>query len=69
VRILSYLSQRQAQAIHAAVLVDRCVAQVPVRAAIVGLRLQVAPGDVVECHVPPFEKDFRIELLRPAMAQ
>lgn len=69
VRILSYLAQRQAQAIHAAVLVDRCVAQVPVRAAIVGLRLQVAPGDVVECHVPPFEKDFRIELLRPAMAQ
>lgn len=69
VRVLGYLSQRQAQAIHAAVLVDRCVAQVPVRAAIVGLRLQAAPGDVVECHVPPFEKDFAIELVRPAMAQ
>ncbi|MGB0128496.1 MAG: phosphoribosyltransferase family protein [Rhodocyclaceae bacterium] len=69
VRVLGYLARRQAQAIHAAVLVDRCVAQVPVRAAIVGLRLQAAPGDVVECHVPPFEKDFAIELLRPAMAQ
>jgi pyrimidine operon attenuation protein / uracil phosphoribosyltransferase len=67
VRVLAYLAQRGAQAIHAAVLVDRCVAQVPVRAAIVGLRLQVAPGDVVECHVPPYEPELEIRLLRPAM--
>ena len=65
VRVLAYLAQRGARAIHAAVLVDRCVAQVPVRAAIVGLRLQVAPGDVVECSVPPYEDDWRIDLLRP----
>jgi pyrimidine operon attenuation protein/uracil phosphoribosyltransferase len=65
VRVLAYLAQRGARAIHAAVLVDRCVAQVPVRAAIVGLRLQVAPGDVVECSVPPYEDDLRIDLLRP----
>jgi pyrimidine operon attenuation protein/uracil phosphoribosyltransferase len=64
VRVLAYLAQRNAQAIHAAVLVDRCVAQVPVRAAIVGLRLQVAPCDVVECHVPPYEEDFEIRLRR-----
>lgn len=69
VRVLAYLAQRGARAIHAAVLVDRCVAQVPVRAAIVGLRLQVAPGDVVECHVPPFEEAFGILLLRPGMKQ
>jgi pyrimidine operon attenuation protein/uracil phosphoribosyltransferase len=43
------------------------VAQVPVRAAIVGLRLQVAPGDVVECHVPPYEQEFEIRLLRPRL--
>ena len=65
VRVLAYLAQRGARAIHAAVLVDRCVAQVPVRAAIVGLRLQVAPGDVVECYVPPYEEEFGIRLLRP----
>jgi pyrimidine operon attenuation protein/uracil phosphoribosyltransferase len=64
VRVLAYLAQRNPQAIHAAVLVDRCVAQVPVRAAIVGLRLQVASNDVVECHVPPYEEDFEIRLRR-----
>ena len=40
-------------------------ARPPVRADVVGLRLEVAPGDVVECHVPPYEADFRVELLRP----
>jgi len=65
VRVLAYLAQRGVRSIHAAVLADRCVAQVPVRAAIVGLRLQVAPGDVVECSVPPYEDAWRIDLLRP----
>lgn len=65
-RVLSYLSQRGAPVIRAAVLADRCVTQLPIRADIVGLRLEVAPGDVVECHVPPYEAEFRVELLRPA---
>ena len=52
--------------IRAAVLADRCVAQLPVHADIVGIRLQVAPGDVVECNVPPYEDELRIELLRPS---
>lgn len=64
-RVLAYLSQRRAPVIRAAVLVDRCVAQLPVHADIVGIRLEVAPGDVVECNVPPYEDDLRIELLRP----
>ena len=64
-RVLSYLSQRGAPVIRAAVLADRCTAQLPVAADIVGVRLQVAAGDVVECHVPPYEPEFRIELLRP----
>lgn len=64
-RVLVYLSQRRAPEIRAAVLVDRCVAQLPVHADIVGIRLQVAPGDVVECNVPPYEDDLRIDLLRP----
>lgn len=64
-RVLSYLSQRRVSAIRAAVLADRCVAQLPVHADVVGVRLQLAPGDVVECNVPPYEDDLRIELLRP----
>lgn len=64
-RVLSYLSQRGAPVIRAAVLADRCATQLPVHADIVGISLQVAAGDVVECHVPPYEPEFRIELLRP----
>jgi pyrimidine operon attenuation protein/uracil phosphoribosyltransferase len=37
-----------------------------VRADVVGVRLQVAAGDVVECNVPPYEPTFRIDLLRPS---
>ena len=47
-----------------AVLADRHVAQLPIRADVVGVHLQVAPPDVVECHVPPYEPLFQIELLR-----
>lgn len=65
-RMLAYLSQRHAPVIRAAVLVDRCMAQLAVRADVVGIRLQVAPGDVVECNVPPYEHELRIELLRPS---
>jgi len=50
--------------IHAALLIDRCCAALPVRADIVGLSLQVAPDDVVECQVPPYEDEFRIDILR-----
>jgi len=31
---------------------------------IVGIHLQVAPSDVVECHVPPYEDEFLIQLLK-----
>ena len=64
-RVVSHLVSRGAAAVRVAVLVDRGVAVLPVRADVCGLRLDVAPGDVVECNVPPFEPDWRIELLRP----
>lgn len=67
-RVLAYLSRRGAAAVRAAVLADRCVARLPVAADIVGVRLQLAAGDIVECHVPPFEGALRIELLRPSRA-
>ncbi len=68
-RVSTYLSQRGAPVIRAAVLVDRHVARLPVRADIVGIHLQIAAGDVVECHVPPYEKEFAIELLRPRQSE
>lgn len=64
-RVLGYLTQRGAAVVHAAVLADRCVAALPVKADVVGLHLQVSDRDVVECHVPPYEPEFKIELLRP----
>lgn len=67
-RVLAYLSRRGAPVIRAAVLADRCVARLPIRANIVGIKLQIAAGDVVECRVPPFEDRFAIELLRPSRA-
>jgi hypothetical protein len=29
-----------------------------------GSRLQVAPGAIIECHVPPYEPEFDIELVQ-----
>lgn len=68
-RTCAYLAQLGAAQVRTAVLVDRCVCQQPLHADIVGVRLQVAPEDVVECHVPPYESDFRIEVLRHGAAQ
>ena len=63
-RSVEHLAQRRAHVVRTAVLADRCVARLPVHADIVGIRLQAAPDDVVECNVPPYEDDLRIELLR-----
>lgn len=63
-RVVEWLKAKSPQAIYTAVLADRHVAQLPIKADVVGVHLQVAPGDVVECHVPPYETKFQIELLR-----
>ncbi|MDO9623803.1 MAG: phosphoribosyltransferase family protein [Pseudomonas sp.] len=63
-RTCAYLSRLGAQRVRTAVLVDRCVCTQPVHADIVGVRLQIAPGDIIECNVPPYEQAFRIEVLR-----
>lgn len=65
-RAVQWLVQRQPAEIRVAVLVDRRVAQLPVHADVVGAALAVAPDDVIECHVPPYEPDLAIELVRPA---
>lgn len=63
-RVIEWLNAKSPRAIYTAVLADRHVAQLPIRADVIGVHLQVAPGDVVECHVPPYEPVFQIELLR-----
>jgi pyrimidine operon attenuation protein/uracil phosphoribosyltransferase len=64
-RMQAYLVTRGVPVIRAAVLADRCCAVLPVKADVVGVYLQVAPSDVVECNVPPYEEAFKIEVLRP----
>ncbi|MGD9584070.1 MAG: phosphoribosyltransferase family protein [Lysobacterales bacterium] len=63
-RVLEYLRDRKAESIHAAVLVDRAVTRLPIQADIVGATLQIAPADVIECNVPPYEPQWRIDLYR-----
>jgi pyrimidine operon attenuation protein/uracil phosphoribosyltransferase len=31
------------------------------------VRLDVAPTDIIECNVPPFEAEFKIDLLMPTI--
>ena len=64
-RAVGYLAARQPAVLLAAVLADRHASRLPLRADVVGVHLQLAPSDIVECHVPPYEPDFRIDLLRP----
>ena len=64
-RVLDYLARKRPAEVRVAVLADRCVAQLPVHADVVGARLQIAPAGIIECHVPPYEPDWRIELLQP----
>lgn len=67
-RTVQYLATRKAAEIRGAVLIDRGANTVPVRADITGVRLDIAPGDIIECCVPPYEPEFRIVLLQPIQA-
>lgn len=64
-RAVEYLAGKGAAEIRTVVLADRGVAKMPVRTDIVGVRLDVAPTDIIECNVPPYEETFKIEVLRP----
>ncbi len=65
-RAVDYLAKKQPAEIRTVVLVDRGVTKLPVRSDIVGVRLDVAPPDIIECNVPPYETEFKIELLQRA---
>lgn len=64
-RAVDYLARRQPAEIRTVVLVDRGASKLPVRTDIVGVRLDIAPPDIIECNVPPYEDSFRIDLLQP----
>ncbi|MEQ1814679.1 MAG: phosphoribosyltransferase family protein [Candidatus Nitrotoga sp.] len=65
-RAVEYLTAKHADEIRTVVLVDRGVTKLPVRSDIVGVKLNVAPTDIVECNIPPSEAEFKIELLQPS---
>ena len=62
-RAVEYLTKKNATEIRTAVLVDRGANDLPMRVDITGIRLDVAPPDVIECNVPPYESEFKIVLL------
>jgi pyrimidine operon attenuation protein/uracil phosphoribosyltransferase len=63
-RTCAYLAQLGAQEVRTAVLVDRHVCQQPIHADIIGVRLQIAPSDIIECNVPPYEEQLKVDLVR-----
>lgn len=63
-KVVEHLARRQPAGIRTAVLVDRGGSRIPVHADVVGVRLDVAPSDIIECHVPPYEANFGIELVQ-----
>ena len=65
-RVFEWLASQHPAHVHAAVLVDRQRHHLPIRADIIGLTLKIAPGDVIECNVPPYEPDFGVDVWRPA---
>lgn len=64
-RAVEYLAGKQPAEIRTVVLVDRGATKLPVRADITGVRLDVAPSNIIECNVPPYEDSFRIDLQQP----
>lgn len=62
---VQYLLGKGVKTIITAVLVDRVCATLPIHADVAGLKLQEAPGNIVECHVPPFEPLFQVVLVQP----
>lgn len=66
-RAVEYLARKQAAEIRTVALVDRGANKLPIRVDIAGMRLDVAPQDIIECNVPPFEQEFKIDLLKPTI--
>jgi pyrimidine operon attenuation protein/uracil phosphoribosyltransferase len=69
-RVVQHLVRHGPARILTTVLVDRGVSLLPIHADVAGLRLDMPAGSIVEVHVPPYEPDFSIELVRaPATSE
>lgn len=64
-KAVEYLAGKNPAEIRTVVLVDRGVTLLPIRADITGVRLDVAPPDIIECNIPPYEPSLRIDLMQP----
>ena len=64
-RVLERVRRHEPLSAHVAVLVDRRINALPVHADVAGITLQIAPGDVIECNVPPYEPEFAVDIWRP----
>ncbi|MDH5536581.1 MAG: phosphoribosyltransferase family protein [Betaproteobacteria bacterium] len=67
-RAVQYLAQKNAEEIRTLALVDRGAAKLPVHVDVSGVRLDVAPSDVIECCVPPYEPEWSIHVVRKGRA-
>ncbi len=63
-RAVTFLANMAPDEIRVAVLVDRGATLLPIRTDVVGIRLDVAPPDVIECNIPPYEAQLKIDLLQ-----
>jgi pyrimidine operon attenuation protein/uracil phosphoribosyltransferase len=63
-RVVNYLIAKGAAHITLAVLVDRHCTTLPLRAGVVGATVQIAPCDIIDCHVPPYEEALGVHLVK-----
>lgn len=68
-RVLEFVRTRHPEVMLTAVLVDRRAQHIPVSADIVGATLQIAPDQVIECNVPPYEAELAVDVWHPAVGQ
>jgi pyrimidine operon attenuation protein/uracil phosphoribosyltransferase len=64
-RALRWLVDAGAASVVTAVLVDRAVAVLPLRADVVGAVLRIPDDAVIECNVPPFEAELAVDIWFP----
>ncbi|MBU3725011.1 MAG: phosphoribosyltransferase [Burkholderiaceae bacterium] len=61
-RVVEMLTRKMPAKIRVACLVDRGISVLPIRSDVTGLVLQIAPQDLIEVNVPPYEPVFQCVL-------